>query len=136
VTVGAFLDTSMIVRYLTGEPPELAEVAAAVIDREDDLLVTDVALVETAYVLTSVYRIPRETVVDYLIAFLRKENISTFGLDEGTVLRALLLCKPSGRVSFPDAMIWAVARGSRERRVYTLDERFPGEDIELGAIPR
>ena len=134
--MGAFLDTSMIVRYLTGEPPELAEVAAAVIDREDDLLVTDVALVETAYVLTSVYRIPRETVVDYLIAFLRKENISTFGLDEGTVLRALLLCKPSGRVSFPDAMIWAVARGSRERRVYTLDERFPGEDIELGAIPR
>jgi hypothetical protein len=29
-----FLDTSMVVRYLTGDPPEMAEKAARVIDRE------------------------------------------------------------------------------------------------------
>ena len=58
---------------------------------------------KTAYVLTSVYRISRSGAVDHLVAFLQKQNISTFVLDKGLVLQALLLCRPSGRVSFADA---------------------------------
>ena len=37
--------------------------------------------------------------VDSLIALLRKANLDTFRLDKDLVLRALLLCRPSGRVS-------------------------------------
>ena len=88
--MSGFLDTSMVVRYLTGDPPELAEQAARIIDEEDGLLVTDVVLAETAYVLTSVYQVPREVVVDHLIALLQKENISPFALENGLVLQALL----------------------------------------------
>ncbi len=121
----------MLVRYLTGDPPDLAEQAAQVIDGEEGLQVTDVVLAETAYVLTSVYRISRGVVADHLIAFLQKENVAPFALDKGTVLQALLLCKPSGRVSFADAMVWAAARSSGTRVVYTLDERFPGDGVEL-----
>jgi predicted nucleic acid-binding protein len=79
------LDTSIVVRYLTGDPPELAEKAAQIIDGEEGLQVTDVVLAETAYVLISVYGISRSVVVDHLIAFLQKENISPFALEKGVV---------------------------------------------------
>ena len=125
------LDTSMLVRYLTGDPPHLADVSAHVIDGEGKLLVTDVVLVETAYVLTSVYRVPREMVVDHLVALLRKANIDTFRLDKDLVLEALLLCRPSGRVSFADALVWATARSEPDGTVFSLDERFPDEGITV-----
>lgn len=123
----------MVVRYLRGDPPNLAAQAARVIDSEEDLRVTDVVLAEVAYVLTSVYQISRSVVVDHLIAFLQKENVSPFALDKGLVLQALLLCKPSGRVSFADAMVWAAARSSGNRVVYSLDERFPDDGLEVRA---
>ncbi|MBM2825981.1 MAG: hypothetical protein HW403_45 [Dehalococcoidia bacterium] len=129
--MSGFLDTSMVVRYLTGEPPELAKAAAGVIDGIEGLLITDVVIVETAYVLTSVYGVPREDVADHLIAFLQKENIAPFALDKGLVLQALLMCRPSGRVSFADAMVWAAARSSGVPVVYSLDERFPRDGVEV-----
>ncbi len=57
--MGGLLDTSMVVRYLTGDPPDLAAAAARVIDEDDGLLVTDVVLAESAQVLASVYSVPR-----------------------------------------------------------------------------
>ncbi len=129
--MSGFLDTSVVVRYLTGDPPELAEQAAGIVDGETGLRVTDVVLAETAYVLTSVYQVPRSVVVDHLIAFLQKQNIVLHGLDKGVALQALLLCRPSGRVSFADAMVWAAARSTRDPVVYTLDERFPVQGIEV-----
>ena len=88
-------------------------------------------LVETAYVLTSVYRVPRELVVDHLVALLRKANIETFRLDKDLVLEALLLCRPSGRVSFADELVWAAARSEPDGTVFSLDERFPNEGITV-----
>jgi predicted nucleic acid-binding protein len=130
-TVSGILDTSMVVRYLRGDSPELARRAASVIDEEDGLQLTDVVLAETAYVLSSVYRVPREAVVDHLIAFLQKQNIEVFGMDKSVVLQALLLCRPSGRVSYADALVWAAAQSTQEKTVYSLDERFPGDGIEV-----
>jgi predicted nucleic acid-binding protein len=129
--VSGLLDTSFLVRYFTGDPQDLAEQAAQVIDREEDLLVNDVVIAETAYVLTSVYKVPRETVVDYLILFLQKSNIHPFALDKDLLFQALLLCRPSGRVSFADALVWAAARSTEAKLVYSMDERFPREGVEV-----
>ena len=129
--MGGFLDTSIVVRYLTGDPPHLAEQAARIIDGEDELKVTDVVVAETAYVLRSVYGVARSVTVDHLVALLQKQNVSTFGLDKSLVLHGLLLCRPSGRVSFADAMVWAAARSSKAKTVYSLDERFPGDGLEV-----
>ena len=129
--MSGFLDTSVIVRYLTGDPPEQSDRAARIIDTEDGLLVTDVVLAETAYVLTSVYQISRSMVVDHLIDLIQKENISVFALNKGVVLRALLLCRPSARVSFADAMVWAAARSADVRIIYSLDNRFPVDGVEI-----
>ena len=129
--VSGFLDTSIVVRYLTGDQPELSEQAARIIDSTEDLQITDVVLAETAYVLTSVYQVRRDIVVDHLIAFLQKQNVTLFALDKGLVLQALLLCRSSKRISFADALVWAAARSSGSKVVYSLDERFPKDGLEV-----
>jgi hypothetical protein len=63
--------------------------------------------------------------------FLQKQNIRPFALDKSTVLQALLLCRPSGRVSFTDALIWAAAHETEDKVVYSLDERFPRDGVEV-----
>ena len=109
------------------------------IDGRTDLVITDIALVETAYVLTSVYGIEREVVVDHLIGLLRRENIRPHGFDvdrgvhhlpKGLAIEALRRCRPSNRISFADALIWAAARADGAA-VFTLDERFPNEGIAI-----
>ena len=125
------VDTSVIARYLTGDPPDLADRAAAILDGEEELQVTDVAIAETAYVLTSVYGVARQEVVDSLVELLQKENLQPFRLDKAIVIEALLLCRRSGRVSFADALIWAAARSGGADRIYTFDGRFPTTGVEL-----
>jgi predicted nucleic acid-binding protein len=126
-----FLDTSVLVRYLTGEPPAMAQNAHEILEQEADLLVTDLALMEAAYVLGSVYKHPREVIVDGLIQLLQRQNIRVFGLDKGSVINGLLLCRPSNRVSIGDALIWAAVRSVNDGVVYTFDARFPSQGIEV-----
>jgi predicted nucleic acid-binding protein len=133
--VSIFLDTSIVVRYLTGDPPKLADVAARVMDEEQDLKLTDLVIVETAYVLSTVYKVPREAVVDSLLSLIQKRNITLFALEKQLAMEALLLCRPSGRVSFADAFIWAAARADGAKAIYSLDERFPEEGIEVRHKP-
>jgi predicted nucleic-acid-binding protein len=129
--MSGFLDTNVIVRYLTGDPPSMAEQAARILTNEADLYVTDVVIAEVDHVLSSVYQVPRETIVDHLITLMQRSNITPFGLPKDVVIQGLLLCRPSGRVSIPDAMLWAAVRSSTTRLVYTFDRRFPSDGISL-----
>jgi hypothetical protein len=83
----------------------------------------------------SVYGASRAAVVDHLVAFVQRENIVPFGLDKGLLVRGLTLCRPSRRVSFVDALVWTAARSSQVMRVYSLDERFPNDGIEIRDRP-
>ena len=126
-----FLDTNLVVRYLTNDQPEMARRAARLIDSSQVLQITDVVIAETGFVLTSVYKIGREAVIDSLLAFLQKSNVAIYGLDKDAVLHALILCGPSKRVSFADAMLWAAAHSAGGSAVYTLDDRFPADGIDI-----
>ena len=127
----AFLDTSVIVRYLVGEPAEQAAQASHIILETEGLQISDVALTETVYVLRTRYQVPRETIIDSLIALIQRDNISVNAMDDDLALQGLTMCRPSGRVSISDAMIWAAARSNGARAIYTFDQRFPSEDLEI-----
>jgi len=128
--LSGLLDASVLVRYLTGDPPEDADEAARIIESEEFREIAPVTLAEVGFVLTSVYKVPRDKAVDELVRLLQKRNLSVIGLDKGLALQALLLCRPSGRVSFADALVWATARATTSP-VYTFDQRFPGDGIEV-----
>ncbi len=62
------LDTNVLVRHFTGDPPAQARRATAFLTDADDLVLTDVVIAETAYMLESFYRAPREIVATHLRA--------------------------------------------------------------------
>jgi len=126
-----FLDTSFVVRYLVNDPPDMAERAAEVIDGDETLLVSEMVLLETAYVLTSVYSVPRAAVVDSLIELVQRANLRLASLPKASALEALRLCRNSARVSFADALIWAQALDMGAERIYTFDGRFPSQGVTL-----
>lgn len=127
----AFLDTNILVRHFTGRPAEQAEHARRILSEADNAVVTDVALNETAYVLRDQYGIARERIVDWLVSLLRRDNISVYAIDKSIAIEGLLMCRPSGRVSFADAMVWAAARSAGADVVYTFDRRFPSDGVEV-----
>ncbi|GEM_PF-3960990 len=94
--MSAFLDTNVVVRYLTGDPPDQANEAAKLIESKDELLLTDVVIAEVVYVLRSRYDTPRVVIVDSLIELLSRENIDVFCLDKAIVVQALLQCRELG----------------------------------------
>jgi predicted nucleic acid-binding protein len=131
-----FLDTSVVVRYLTDDPPAMAERAAQLIATRSPLYVTETALAETAHVLRVVYAVDRVTVVDLLQALIREDGVIPYPSEPGRVVDGLELCRPSGRVSIPDALIWAAAISAGPASViYSFDRRFPPGGIELREPP-
>jgi hypothetical protein len=61
----------------------------------------------------------------------QKENVQPRGADRATLVYALTLCRPSGRVSIPDALLWAEARSSGAGAIYSFDQAFPSTGIEV-----
>lgn len=126
----AFLDTSYVVRYLTDDPPDMAAQAARVIDGDETLILSEIVILESAYVLASRYQMPRSAIVDGLTELLQKRNISLPVLPKPRVLTALDMCRRSKRYSFTDVLLWAEAlEAGAGRRVFTFDRRFPSEGI-------
>lgn len=129
--MSAVLDTNVVVRYLTNDDPALAERAARIIDSGQLLILPAVALAETAFVLRSaLYNIDRSAIIDALIDLVRRPSIKVDDLARDHVVGALLLCRPSGRISFADALIWATAR-SRGGLLYSFDAKLPAAPVHL-----
>ncbi len=126
----ASLDTSFVVRHLTNDPPEMAAIAAKIIDSDQPLTLSEVILAEIACVLSSVYEIPRPAVVDTLMSFIQRRNIRLLTLPKPSALEALRLCRDSKRYSFADVLLWAEALHTGISRVYTFDKRFPSTGLE------
>lgn len=128
---GVYLDSSIIVRYLVNEPPEMAEKATEVIENTPNLVVAEHILAESAFVLQSVYEIPRPDLVDALMEFVQHQHVRLAHIEKEVALQALWLCRASKRVSFADALLWAEVITSTSKQVYTFDKRFPATGISI-----
>jgi predicted nucleic acid-binding protein len=123
--MAAHVDTSIIVRYLIRDVPVLASQAAALIESDQELVISEVALAEAAHVLRTIYQVPRETLVDALVDLANRRNIRVRGISRERVIAVLRLSRPSGRVSIPDALILGAALEDGAECVHTFDRRFP-----------
>jgi predicted nucleic-acid-binding protein len=123
-------DTNLLVRYFMGTPTDQYEKAAALMDSDDPVWLSVVTILETAHVLLRIYGIPREQVVDGLTDLLRRQNLDVCELPRQRMIEALALCRPSGRVSFGDALIWARA-AEDGAEILTFDRRFPDQGIPI-----
>jgi len=104
--VTAFVDTNVLVRHLTGDPPELAARAARYLAAADELLLPDLIMAEVAYVLESFYEAPRAQVATTLRAVLAFPAIRV--LDADLLQRAIEVYEVH-RLDFADAYLVANA---------------------------
>lgn len=102
----AFVDTNVLIRHLTGDPPELAARATRYLGVADELLLPDLILAEVAYVLESFYEVPRAQVATTLRAVLAYPAIRV--LDADLLQRAVEVYEIH-RLDFADAYLVASA---------------------------
>jgi predicted nucleic-acid-binding protein len=123
--VSAFIDTNVLIRHLTGDPPEQAARATRLLSRAGQLLLPDLILAEVVDVLESVYRVPRPRVAELTRAIIAFGAIEV--VDEPTLLRALEVYELH-RLDFADTYLVAEAEISGVNAVTSFDkaiERVP-----------
>lgn len=117
--MSALIDTNIIVRHLTGDPPAMAERATRLLARERDLLLTDLILAETVYVLESFYEAPRNQVAEAVRSMIAFESIVC--VDPAMLLRAIEVYE-ADRLDFAESYLVASAESTQVGRIASFDQ--------------
>jgi len=123
--VTAFVDTNVVVRHLTGDPPGQAARATRLLAQAEQLLLADLVVAEIVYVLESFYEVPRPRVAELVRAVIAFPAVGV--ADESLLLRALEVYEVH-RLDFADAYLVALAETSGVEAVVSFDkaiERVP-----------
>lgn len=127
----AWLDTNVVVRFLTKEPAPLAQRANRLLAKaqagEITLRVTPIIVAEMVWVLRTVYGREPGEIAAGLSALLRADGIAADQRD--TLLEALDLMLAE-HVAFPDAYV-AVSARQADEPVCTFDADFKRLGVEI-----
>src|SRR5215210_2679917 len=114
----AFLDTNVLIRHLTGDPPDMAARATALLGSGERLLLADLVLAECVYVLESFYELDRERVATLVRAAIGHPTIET--VDPPSLLRALEVYETE-RLDFAEAYLVAQAEATGVGEIVSFD---------------
>ncbi len=117
--MSAFVDTNILIRHLTGDPPEQAARATRFLTDADELLLADLVVAEVVYMLESFYEVPRERVAELVRAIIAFPAIVV--LDPTVLLRALEVYETE-RLDFAEAYLVAQAERSGVGMVASFDK--------------
>ena len=104
--VKALIDTNVLVRHLTGDPPSQARRATAFLRSENELILTDLVLAEMVYVLESFYGTSKTEIAGMARALLALPSIAV--VDHDPLLRALEFYE-TVRLDFAEAYLVALS---------------------------
>jgi predicted nucleic-acid-binding protein len=116
--VSAFVDTNILVRHLTGDPPDMAAQATAYLGSASELLLTDLVVAETIYVLESFYKTRRQQIADAMRSLVALGAVIT--VDPALLLRAIEVYE-TDQLDFPEAYFVASAETAGVNRVTSFD---------------
>ena len=122
-----FIDTDVIIRFLTGDDPEKQAAATTLFEQVEQGLLTvtapDTVIADAVYVLSSprLYHLARSAVKELLGALVQLAYFQV--QNKLTVLRALELYG-STRLDFGDTLIIASMEQQRSQILYSYDADF------------
>lgn len=114
----AFIDTNILIRHLTGDPPDLAEQATAYLAQAEELLLPDLIVAEIVYVLESFYEVPTVEVARLVRSVIAFDSIRT--LDSALLLRSLAVYA-NYRLDFAEAYLVASAESAGVEHIASFD---------------
>lgn len=116
--MSAFVDTNILIRHLTGDPPTMAARATGYLEAESELLLTDLVVAETVYVLESFYDVPRKQVAEAMRSLVGFSSVVT--VDPALLLRTLEIYETHG-LDFAESYLVACAETTGVNRVASFD---------------
>jgi predicted nucleic-acid-binding protein len=119
--LSAFLDTNVLIRHLTGDPPAQARRASVFLQRAEELFVPDLIVAEVVYVLESFYEVERERVAELVRAIIGFKAIVV--VDGPLLLRALEVYEVD-RLDFAEAYLVASAEASGVETIASFDREI------------
>jgi predicted nucleic-acid-binding protein len=119
--VRAWVDTNVVIRHLTGDPPDMARRASQFLAeaRPGELLLADLVLAEIVYVLESVYDVDRPAVSEAARSIITFPAIAV--TDPELLLRAVEVYE-TDRLDFAEAYLVACAERSGIGSVASFDK--------------
>jgi predicted nucleic acid-binding protein len=130
--VSAFLDTNVLIRHLTGDPPALARRASAFLATADELLLPDLIVAEVVYVLESFYEVERARVAELVRAVIGFPAIVV--VDAPLLLRALEVYELEP-IDFAEAYVVASAEASGVGAIASFDRSIERVSTVQGFEP-
>lgn len=121
----AFVDTNVLVRHLTDDPPDQARRATSILEKAERLILTDVVVAELVYVLESYYRYPGKQIALSIRSLLALPSIAI--ADHDLILRAIELYELQ-RLDFAEAYIAAAAELTGIAAVASFDRALDRVD--------
>ena len=116
--MSVFVDTNVLIRHLTGDPPAMAARATAFLRREPELFLADLIVAETIYVLESFYETPRTEIAEVVRSLLAMRSIVV--VDRDVLLRAAEVYETE-RLDFAEAYLVASAESTGIGRIASFD---------------
>lgn len=125
-------DTSVLVRYLVGTPQDQAQRAQRLIDGDEEIGVSPVALAECAHVLRTQYGVAQADIIDSLIGLVQRENIRILGGRTQPVVEMLVRARALPGRPITDALIVATVLDAGAVPLATFDR----EQVRYGVAVR
>lgn len=119
--MAGFIDTNVLIRHLTGDPPAQAKRATSFLAETDQLQLADLIVAETVYVLESVYRVPRDRVASLARSIVTSDRLMVADLPQ--LLRAIEVYQRH-RLAFADSYLVACAERSGNGAVVSFDKQI------------
>lgn len=120
-----FLDTNVLLRYLTGEDADKAEQALSLLLRiergEEKVMTSPLVIFETIYTLQKTYKIPRQKISDLMLPIIFSRGLQL--VDKEVYPRAFDLYTTKN-ISFGDAYNAAYMLIEEIRDIYSWDTDF------------
>jgi predicted nucleic acid-binding protein len=113
-----FVDTNILIRHLTGDPQDLAARATAFLGEADELLLPDVIVAETVYVLESYYEVAIEEVARLVRSIIAFDPIKV--ISAPLLLRSLEVYE-THRLDYAEAYLVASAEATGVDRIASFD---------------
>ena len=120
-----FLDTNIIIRYLTDDDPKKADLCEKLFEQvkkgKQKLFLSDLVIAETIWILEGAYNYPKEKLVECIQKILNTPNIEFENRD--LLLNAIGLYQLEN-IDYIDAYNVTVMENKKIKEIYSYDEDF------------
>jgi predicted nucleic acid-binding protein len=120
-----YVDTSVVIRYLTGDNPARTSTATAIIETRAARAVSIISILEASHVLRTAYAYERRSIASALIELVSRRNIMVPEFAKDHVLRWLDSWGNGTVGSVGDALIAASMSAHGAEAIATFDAGFP-----------